>query len=105
MAETIRKYHGEVSICNCGCYDKKKGEVDPEHGGQRSCGICFGRGFVAACTRCGGKGSITENMAGGPGTMGSTCIACGGVGRFGVNKPEDWTDEQPKEAEPEAVEA
>lgn len=84
---TIAQYHGEVSLCDCGIYEH------PEKAGERACRICFGRGFVAKCTKCEGKGQIREDMAGGPGKMWSTCNACGGVGKFGVKKPENWVDD------------
>lgn len=82
----ISKYHGEVSKCNCGLADH------PENIGERACKFCFGRGFVAQCTACNGVGQIDQKMAGGPGMMKSTCIPCGGVGFFGVNRPQDWVE-------------
>jgi hypothetical protein len=88
----ISKYHGRVSKCDCGLYDH------PERQSDRSCKICFGRAFVAECTGCDGKGQVLETMAGGPGTMKATCNKCGGVGRFGVNKPADWVDAVPEAA-------
>lgn len=93
---SISQYHGEVSECSCGIYRS------PEKQGQRACTHCFGRGFVAQCKACNGKGQVEQDMAGGPGKMSSTCIPCGGTGSFGVNKPADWTDAQP-EIEAEAV--
>lgn len=103
MADNISKFHGAVSICSCGTYDPKTGVVDPEKTGQRSCNLCFGRGFVAACTKCAGKGQYKEGMAGGPGSMEVTCSACGGVGRYGVNKPKDWKDEPVAEEKEEVT--
>lgn len=87
----ISMYHGEVSPCDCGLYEH------PEGTGERACRICFHRGFVAACTACDGKGKVEQKMAGGPGTMSATCSICGGVGKFGVNKPADWDETHPKE--------
>lgn len=98
MAGTIQQYHGEIRPCSCGAYDAKTGKVNPEHSGQRACSLCFGRGFVAECKKCAGLGQLSENMAGGPGTMKSTCIACGGTGSFATNKPEGWQDEPVAEA-------
>lgn len=96
----ISQFHGEVSKCGCGLADH------PENMGARACQFCFGRGFVAACTACEGKGQIDQKMAGGPGTMKSTCIPCGGVGSFGVNRPADWPEEVKEEAaEPAPEEA
>lgn len=99
MKNNISDYHGEVSICGCGIYEH------PEKQGEKACKFCFGRGFVAQCLNCDGKGQIEEKMAGGPGKMKSTCLACGGVGSFGVNKPEYWDDQHPKEAPTEAAAA
>ena len=87
----ISTFHGEISICECGLYEH------PEKQGDRACRFCWGRGFVAACTACDGKGRIEQKMAGGPGTMSATCSMCGGVGCYGVNKPADWEETHPKE--------
>lgn len=84
---SIAKYHGKVSKCTCGKADQ------PARESMRSCSFCFDRGFVAECLGCDGKGQISEEMAGGPGFMKSTCNACGGIGKFAVNKPADWVDE------------
>lgn len=91
----ISQFHGEVTKCDCGIVDY------PERQGERACRFCFGRGFVATCTACDGNGQVTQDMAGGPGKMSSTCIPCGGVGKFGVNRPEDWVEES---AVPESAE-
>jgi RecJ-like exonuclease len=88
----ISRFHGVVTPCTCGIYEH------PEKMGQYSCKLCFGRGFVAACTNCDGKGQIQEKMAGGPGMMKSTCNCCGGQGSFGVNKPADWVKPVKEEA-------
>ena len=90
----ISRYHGRVSKCDCGLYDH------PERQSDRSCKVCFGRAFVAECTACEGKGQTMEKMAGGPGMHTATCNRCGGIGRFGVNKPADWVDAVPVAAEP-----
>lgn len=105
MYEDIRKYHGEVRICGCHIYDPELGRVNPERISEKACRQCFARGFVAQCLNCDGKGQIEEKMAGGPGKMKSTCLACGGVGSFGVNKPDYWDDQHPKEAPAEAAAA
>ena len=89
-SEGISRFHGQVTKCDCGIYDH------PEKQGERACQFCFGRGFVAECTACEGKGQTTEKMAGGPGTHSATCNRCGGIGKFGVNKPEDWVDVVPE---------
>ncbi len=94
----IQQYHGEVSVCSCGIYEH------PEGTGERGCKLCFNRGFVAACTACDGKGQVMQKMAGGPGTHTATCNICGGVGRFGVNKPADWDETHLKEV-PQGAEA
>ncbi len=86
---SISRYHGKVSKCTCGKADQ------PARESMRACSICFDRGFVAECMACDGKGQTTEKMAGGPGMMKSTCNACGGLGRFAVNKPEDWVEPAP----------
>ena len=93
MANGIQIYHGEVKKCTCGIADNPGSS-------ERSCSFCFNRGFVASCLACEGKGQVTQKMAGGPGTMSATCIACGGIGMFGVNKPEGWTDEPVAAEEP-----
>lgn len=92
--ENISQYHGEVRMCDCGIYEH------PEKQGERACRICFGRGFVAECKSCHGKGKHEVAVNGGDkslGVMSSTCIPCGGIGLFGVNKPADWEDTHPKE--------
>ena len=86
MANNISSYHGRVSKCKCGIAD------DASKMSERACRQCFARGFVAECNACDGTGKTMQKMAGGPGTMSSTCIQCGGIGMFGVNKPEDWSD-------------
>ena len=91
MANDISRYHGIVTKCTCGIADH------PENMTERACRLCFGRGFVAECTACEGKGQTDQKMAGGPGMMKSTCIACGGVGKFGVNKPADWKEPEEEE--------
>ena len=86
----IQQFHGVVSKCSCGLADH------PEGTGERACKICFGRGFTASCLKCDGNGQYQERVAGAvEGFMGVTCIACGGVGRFGVNKPADWDETHP----------
>jgi len=94
----IQQFHGAVSKCSCGIADH------PEGTGQRACAICFGRGFVAECLACEGKGQISQKMAGGPGMMSATCSSCGGIGKFGVNRPADWVDEPAAVPEPESKE-
>jgi hypothetical protein len=42
-------------------------------------------------------------MAGGPGVMSATCSSCGGVGKFGVNKPADWDETHPVAVPEEAL--
>jgi len=87
MANTsISRFHGPVSPCGCGMYEH------PEKQSERACRLCMGRAFVAECLSCEGKGSVMQNMAGGPGTHTATCSACGGQGSYGVNKPDDWSD-------------
>ena len=92
--QDISQFHGQVRKCHCGIVDH------PEKVGERACKACYNRGYLATCTACNGDGQITQAMAGGPGTMKSTCSSCGGAGSFGVNKPADWVD-----AVPETVEA
>jgi hypothetical protein len=91
MAEGISKYHGEISECSCGLYRF------PEKQTERACRVCMGRGFVASCLACDGKGMLLQKMAGGPGTHTATCSMCGGTACFGVNKPADWEETHPKE--------
>lgn len=95
MSENIQKYHGAVRICTCGIYNPKDGTFDIERAGLHSCNLCKGRGFVASCLKCEGKGRYREGMAGGPGSLEVTCSPCGGTGMYGVNKPTDWQDEKP----------
>ena len=95
MADNISKYHGVVKECTCGTTKY------PERQSERSCRLCFGRGFVAECLACEGKGQVTVPVNNGNaslGMMGSTCIPCGGNGLFGVNRPHDWVDKVPTEA-------
>lgn len=83
-------YYGEVSVCrNC-----KNAE-----GIAEDCKHCFSRGYLAQCMNCNGTGQFEAPMAGGPGTMKSTCAPCGGTGHFGVNKPEGWVEEPAKQQE------
>lgn len=94
--ENISKYHGVVSLCDCGIYQH------PERQGERACRFCFGRGFVADCLGCDGKGRNEVPVNGKDpklGMMSSTCNFCGGVGKFAVNKPADWVDEPVAEEE------
>lgn len=97
MANNISKYHGPVRPCDCGIYNH------PEKQGERACRVCFGRGFVAECMACGGKGKHEVPVNGHDpalGVMSSTCNICGGMSCFGVNKPADWVDAKPEEAAP-----
>ena len=91
----ISQHHGEVSKCPCGIID----HPDTPNS-EKACRQCYNRGFIAKCKACDGQGQIKAAMAGGPGTMSSTCIPCGGTGSFGVNKPADWVEEAKTEAEP-----
>ena len=96
----ISDYHGLVRECDCGLYSH------PERQGERACRVCFGRGFVAECLACNGKGKTGVPVNGSDpslGTMASTCSKCGGGGAFGVNKPADWQDLVPEPAAKEAV--
>jgi hypothetical protein len=90
----ISQYHGEVRICDCGIYEH------PEKQGERACKMCFGRGFVAECKACHGKGRTEVAVNGSDkslGVMSSTCSPCGGTGFYGVTKPADWDETHPKE--------
>lgn len=101
MSDNISKFHGAVRPCSCGAYDKETGKVNPEKSGDRACRFCFGRGFVAACLGCEGKGRNEVPVNGNDkklGVMASTCSPCGGMGIYGVNKPKDWSDEPVAEA-------
>lgn len=89
----ISKYHGRVTKCHCGIADH------PEGNSERACKQCFGRGFLAECRACDGKGQTLQAMAGGPGTHTATCNCCGGIGTFGVNRPADWMEEVKVEPE------
>ncbi len=91
---SIQQFHGEVRRCHCGIAD------NPIIGSDKGCVHCKNRGFLASCKACDGTGSFVAQMAGGPGSMSSVCIPCGGTGTFGVNRPADWVDaEKPAEAE------
>lgn len=92
----ISQYHGEVSECTCDLYRH------PEKQGPTACKLCYGRGFVAACKGCRGKGKNEVPVNGNDpslGVMSSTCSLCGGIGMFGVNKPADWDATHPVAAE------
>ena len=87
----ISRFHGRVTKCDCGLAD------NPSRDSLRVCAFCFGRAFVAECLHCDGKGQIEEKVAGSAaGTMKSTCNACGGIGKFAVNRPADWVDPVPE---------
>jgi DnaJ-class molecular chaperone len=90
----ISQYHGEVRLCDCGIYEH------PERQTERACRMCFGRGFVAECKACQGKGKNEVAVNGSDkalGVMASTCTPCGGIGVYGVPKPADWDETHPKE--------
>ena len=91
MAINLTDYHGKVRKCE---FCKIAEGMKPEAG----CSHCFGRGYLAKCMVCDGKGQREEPMAGGPGFMKSTCGPCGGTGAFGVNKPDNWQDEPEAES-------
>lgn len=82
--------HGNVTRCTCTNWN-------PET--PTSCKWCFSRGYVAECLGCSGEGMKTESVAGGNGTMKVTCPSCGGLGKFGVNKPADWDARHPEQAQ------
>lgn len=92
----ISRFHGQVRKCSCGLADQ------PAQQNLQACRICFGRGFVAECLGCDGKGQCIASVNGSDptlGTMKSTCNACGGVGSFAVPKPADWADESVSQLE------
>ena len=73
MANLI-DYHGPVSKCTM-C-------LPAINIHKQFCGTCFGRGYVALCLNCDGKGKTTVPVGGSIGTMDSTCTYCGGKGVF-----------------------
>ena len=81
---TLDDFRGEVRPCTC----------KPQ--GDEACTMCRGRHFVAQCLSCLGKGQTEENMAGGPGTMKSTCNICGGTGTLPATKAQYETQEAKK---------
>ena len=90
----ISQYHGDIRLCECGIVEH------PEKQGDQACRFCFGRGFVAQCKACHGKGKNEVAVNGNDkslGVMSSTCNPCGGIGVYGVNKPADWDETHPKE--------
>lgn len=92
----ITDFRGKVSKCSC---------TNSNPATPMSCNRCFSRGFLAECLRCMASGQIEEPVAGGNGTMKSTCAVCGGSGHLGVPKPEDWDALHPVAAEVEAAPA
>lgn len=53
---------------------------------KQFCKHCFGRGYVALCLNCDGKGKMRVPVAGSVGEMDSTCNPCGGEGTFPSTK-------------------
>ena len=84
MAErSMSEFYGEITKCKV-C-------TNPDE--PMPCNECFSRGFVAKCMGCDGGGQVSAPVAGAAaGTMMSTCGACGGTGKFGVKKPENWVE-------------
>jgi hypothetical protein len=83
---SMSAYYGPVSECKV-CTASRNAADIPE----RTCYNCFGRGFVAQCMLCDGKGYTSQPVAGAQsGSMNATCNGCGGRGCYGVNKPEGW---------------
>lgn len=70
----LTKYYGVVRKCEM-CLPKVN-----VHG--NFCSWCFGRGYLATCLNCDGKGKLTVPVAGSVGEMESTCTLCGGKGTF-----------------------
>lgn len=88
----LSDFYGEIRKCD---FCKIADGATPEG----SCKHCFGRGYLAKCMNCDGAGQKEEPMAGGPGSMKSTCGPCGGTGAFGVQKPDYWDADQEKKQE------
>lgn len=82
---TLDEFRGDIKPCTC----------DPQ--GDLACMMCRGRNFVAQCLGCNGKGQTEENMAGGPGTMKSTCNICGGSGTLPATQAQYEAQEAKKE--------
>ena len=88
----LSDFYGPITECKA-CVAARNAADVPE----RACRMCFGRGFVAKCMGCDGKGYVVEAVAGAAaGTMNSTCNKCGGNGCFAVAKPDNWV--APEEA-------
>lgn len=96
MDTSISAFRGKVSLCSCTNHDPAK---------PVGCNRCYSRGYLAECLGCMGTGQKEEPVAGGNGTMKSTCPICGGSGSMGVNKPADWDALHPVAVAEEVVPA
>jgi hypothetical protein len=97
----LRKYRGKISRCP-NCAVKNPAKVDSVIAERlsmgKTCQVCFGHGFVAECTNCGGDGiykGSAISFGGGDVAHHSACNPCGSVGYFAVKQPVDWKDEVP----------
>jgi hypothetical protein len=70
----LTDYHGPVSKCTM-C-------LPAVNIHKQFCQTCFGRGYVALCLNCDGKGKTRVAVSGSIGEMDSTCNLCGGKGTF-----------------------
>lgn len=97
----MSQYRGPIRECES-CVASRNAADAPE----RSCRNCVGRGFVATCMACDGKGYTTQAVAGSAaGTMNATCSVCGGHGCLPVDKPEGWVAPEPATKKLEAATA
>jgi len=71
---SLTKYYGEVRKCEM-CLPKLNIH-------SQFCTWCFGRGYLATCLNCDGKGKLRVPVGGSIGEMDSTCTYCGGKGVF-----------------------
>jgi len=89
----LSKYRGTVSPCPV-CNKRSDAAKMESLMSAKACKTCFGQGFVAACTNCGGTGMFSGSTVwdGGRSEHKSTCTPCGGAGMFPTKKPADWVD-------------
>lgn len=70
----LTKYYGDIRKCEM-C-------LPAVNIHRQFCTWCYGRGYLATCLNCDGKGKRRVPVGGSIGEMDSTCDLCGGKGTF-----------------------